>query len=538
MFARICLMAMLFCLFTSSLLWADTEDSNNTDGLRIVVNSVDVNDEILKLNYEIQNNSQQEIWICDSLAAYRGICDFDVYLDKDDKTLIIRKRFDLPTDMIWTNPPFGRYIRIGPGKKRTESLLLSVPVYGRSRFDLIEPLQNLVYATQIAIEIGYYEGNLPEIFINLFEESEKSRNLNNGTDSNLTKPSGRVLDFNYICEKLRQRDEEVVIIYSRRRTISEKVLSCVVDNLKIPYGGEKFYSDEEIEEVEEVRDAILSPKPVPVLDLATCTKLEIHYQPSMFEFFFPFEGQQSLISDEEKKYLQSENTIVIENEKYINAFAQEINKRESEPTCYSDDIRQKSEAQVTCYQKNEHLMTLKIIYNDFSILTKEKLRIKYKDGLESLRELTPKVQQIELRVKCAAHMKNLWYRLRLYNKYMKDSFQNSDLIYTPPNAWCDLIMKPHTINKYYFHKFDRLPHVAPNTNELKSFYAMNPNCRPNSPSDMVLLFETKAGWNQHGGSELFTFDNHEPKGGCVLLNNGTVKFIRTEEELKALRWKR
>ena len=39
------------------------------------------------------------------------------------------------------------------------------------------------------------------------------------------------------------------------------------------------------------------------------------------------------------------------------------------------------------------------------------------------------------------------------------------------------------------------------------------------------------------GPELFTFANHEPKGGCVLLNDGTVKFIRTEDELHALRWK-
>jgi hypothetical protein len=53
----------------------------------------------------------------------------------------------------------------------------------------------------------------------------------------------------------------------------------------------------------------------------------------------------------------------------------------------------------------------------------------------------------------------------------------------------------------------------------------------------VLLFETKDGWNQHGGPELFTFDNHDPKGGCVLLNDGSVKFIRTEEELNNLRWK-
>jgi len=65
--------------------------------------------------------------------------------------------------------------------------------------------------------------------------------------------------------------------------------------------------------------------------------------------------------------------------------------------------------------------------------------------------------------------------------------------------------------------------------------------------------------------EFFTFDNHDPKGnapvvlsspaatvsvfaenmgvrdsggGCVLLNDGTVKFIRTEEEIQKLRWKR
>jgi hypothetical protein len=81
---------------------------------------------------------------------------------------------------------------------------------------------------------------------------------------------------------------------------------------------------------------------------------------------------------------------------------------------------------------------------------------------------------------------------------------------------------------------------------------MNPNCKPNSPPDMVLLFETKAGttlrssdasslrstsWNQHGCPELFTFDNHNPRGGCVLLNDGTVKFIRTEKELNQLCWK-
>lgn len=36
---------------------------------------------------------------------------------------------------------------------------------------------------------------------------------------------------------------------------------------------------------------------------------------------------------------------------------------------------------------------------------------------------------------------------------------------------------------------------------------------------------------------LFTFDNHDPKGDCDLLNDGTVTFIRSKEELHVLRWK-
>ena len=81
------------------------------------------------------------------------------------------------------------------------------------------------------------------------------------------------------------------------------------------------------------------------------------------------------------------------------------------------------------------------------------------------------------------------------------------------------------------------PWSCPSEGSKDAHYAMNPDCHFASPPDMVLLFETTPGWNQHGGPELFTFDNHDPKGGCILLNDGTVKFIRTEEELMQLRWK-
>lgn len=46
---------------------------------------------------------------------------------------------------------------------------------------------------------------------------------------------------------------------------------------------------------------------------------------------------------------------------------------------------------------------------------------------------------------------------------------------------------------------------------------------------LVLLFETKSGWNQSGGPELLTTENHEGKGCNVLFNDGRVKFVRPEQ---------
>ena len=146
-------------------------------------------------------------------------------------------------------------------------------------------------------------------------------------------------------------------------------------------------------------------------------------------------------------------------------------------------------------------------------------------SLEKLKPqaLTSKIKPLRLRNKCRSKMKLL------------DSFIIEDPLtqkkqYPDPSKWCDVILRRYPPGGTEQFK-------CPSAGEGKCHYAMNPNCKYDSVSDMVLIFETKSGWNQHGGPELFTFDNHDPKGGCVLLNDGKVKFIRTTEELQQLRWK-
>jgi hypothetical protein len=145
------------------------------------------------------------------------------------------------------------------------------------------------------------------------------------------------------------------------------------------------------------------------------------------------------------------------------------------------------------------------------------------------REFTPEIWPFVARESCAFNLVGFYHT----------TFQASgieDRPYPAPAGWCDVVLDdlrgPEIEEAKLLRNF-RCPSGA----QGRSHYAMNPNCTAASPEDMVLLFETDGGWNQHGGPKLFTFDNHDPKGGCVLLNDGTVRFIRTQQELNQLRWK-
>jgi hypothetical protein len=157
--------------------------------------------------------------------------------------------------------------------------------------------------------------------------------------------------------------------------------------------------------------------------------------------------------------------------------------------------------------------------------------------LHGLRAGTPEIQPFQSRMQCAANLKNRWHWLRLYHEISSVRRRFSILArrpaYPAPATWRGDMVRAYGTIEVLDHDILKCPAMTAG----RSHYAMNPNCAYNSPRDLVLLCETRAGWNQHGGPELFSFDNHDPPGGLVLLNGGTVEFIRTEEELRQRRWK-
>ena len=472
----------------------------------ITVTGLEVTDKTLMLRYEIRNDSKDDTWIL--VGTGESGVDANVFMDKDERTLRIRQCLDVPTRMFF-NMFYGRYVRLRAGKTQPESVSLTLPIYPHHGLEGGRRARGLEYATHLVIEIGYYSGDLPGMIRNILEKAEKIGDEigDDADDLRYIKTSfGGFFYFNKCQEYLTQRDEEILLPYTHQALKGEKILCATVDGLRIPY--------------EEKKDQQERHPP----DLTSCTRVEIRYQPSMLDYFFPYVGQQGLLSTTEMEYLRTEKTVILDDPKELGAFLNDI----SEGVSATGVVRQRSMAQVVCYSDSELLMSFPI-YNDTSIVIDGKRFIYFK-GFPGLKILTPQIQPIGLRVQCADTLRDLQSWLDLYYK-----IEEIEKAYPPPNKWCDAIMRAYqSVGKL---KKDAKPLKCPSAGEGKCHYAMNPNCKYDSPPNTVLLFETKAGWNQHGGPELLTFNNHNPKGGCALLNDGTVKFIRTKEELQQLRWK-
>ncbi|MHC4456086.1 MAG: DUF4190 domain-containing protein [Planctomycetota bacterium] len=121
---------------------------------------------------------------------------------------------------------------------------------------------------------------------------------------------------------------------------------------------------------------------------------------------------------------------------------------------------------------------------------------------------------------CSRNLKGLHKAILLYSNDYGGQYPQA-------NKWCDLLVEHANASSEKF--------VCDSAAEGRCHYAINPNAKPNSPPDVVLLFETKGGWNQFGGSELLTFENHKGKGCNVLFNDRSVRFIKPEA-VGELKW--
>ena len=156
-------------------------------------------------------------------------------------------------------------------------------------------------------------------------------------------------------------------------------------------------------------------------------------------------------------------------------------------------------------------------------------------GMSILMPALAKTKVFAQRKVCTSNMRALGIAMALY----ADDFDDK---YPDPSKWCDLLIQNTNIDRKMF--------ICKSSPTGPCSYAMNENIvklGSLAPPDMVLLFETSPGWNQSGGPEILTTDNHSRKScarrrgcsirnGCnILFNDNRVKFVRAAD-IPKLRW--
>ena len=144
---------------------------DDTGAVTMKITEFDVNDSTLALSYTVRNGTNRDAWVCTSIGATRPL---EVFLARDGQTLLIRKRLDLHGPIWERGVPVGTYVRMAPGDSLADSIQMVLPVSPVFVFAGGGLASVEVTARRLALEIGYYDADLPALIHSIFAVADKS----------------------------------------------------------------------------------------------------------------------------------------------------------------------------------------------------------------------------------------------------------------------------------------------------------------------------------------------------------------------------
>jgi len=97
-------MALLACVLLAQYQRAESVDAPTAeeDGVvKLILTELTVDEQKLEISWTIVNNTDHDVWICDSAT--------DWFMDTDNETLVIRRRYNISNaGIIWEGPALYR----------------------------------------------------------------------------------------------------------------------------------------------------------------------------------------------------------------------------------------------------------------------------------------------------------------------------------------------------------------------------------------------------------------------------------------------
>ncbi len=226
----------------------DLVDPNYSGEVSIALTKMDVNDTTLELSWKIKNNTDHDVWVCSSLPENPSF--YEHFLDKDGKTLVLRRRSNLPLrqEVEMSYPPLrSRYVRLQSGQEKAESITLTVPIQPY-RISTGESA-NAEYARRLVMDIGFYNEDLPGLILKIVELAERlNYDMNVGFPDfydleimdrffggwGITNSFKNLLGFSESVMSA-SVDGEFTIHYMGPVLNGEQILQITIDGVSIPY---------------------------------------------------------------------------------------------------------------------------------------------------------------------------------------------------------------------------------------------------------------------------------------------------------------
>ncbi|MHC4371384.1 MAG: hypothetical protein ACYSW8_27540, partial [Planctomycetota bacterium] len=251
-------LALAICVLFSVSLAAQSDEiaeAQQPTSPTITITRFEVDDQILELNWTIRNDTDHEVWICESINNTSPSV-FEEFMDKDSRTLVLRRRFGVPGRLIphERRNPAARYVRLRAGQERAESISIALPVTLGNLF--LGEFGNAKYAERLVLEIGYYDENLPALILEIVELAEHlDINLGVGYHGFREHVYDRFFGGQWIARlfnsdlgfgqnvRSAEANGEMWMFHMGGVDIGEKVLQTEIDGVSIPYGTKSAESE-------------------------------------------------------------------------------------------------------------------------------------------------------------------------------------------------------------------------------------------------------------------------------------------------------
>ncbi len=254
------LMVMLLCVVLAQYPRAESADvaiAKEDPIVKIVVTTLDVNGQTLEVGLKIINNTNHDVWVCNGYDRDDGIRYFDRFMATDDKTLVLRRRYNLlSAALVERFPSPFRYLRLRPGQEKVESHSFILPVTSTSPvFHTSVGGRNVDSAQRLAIEIGFYDEDLRALILGVvdmaerigYDDSALSAVTSSGPLSLYYRFFGgfkiarlfKTENITYFRDSVTSDGDEILTPPMHQSLNGEQVLRVEVDNLSIPF--KRFY---------------------------------------------------------------------------------------------------------------------------------------------------------------------------------------------------------------------------------------------------------------------------------------------------------